>query len=62
MQSRHKRTTYAADASWSPPEAGTEGAPLDPADAADELASEEEADAAVCKSIYDDWDDDVIAL
>lgn len=65
-QSRHKRMTYEADASWSLQSAQEEvpQAVVDPADVADELAyEEEEADAAALeKSIYDDWDDDVIAL
>ena len=63
LQCRHKRTTYAADASWSHPEVKVECVSLDPADAADELASDEELDAAALeKTIYDDWDDDSIAL
>ena len=67
-QSRHKRTTYAADAKWSAQALNPEerrAVKVEPKLEAvvGELASEEEAHGAAHeKSIYDDWDEDEIAL
>jgi len=64
---RVKRATFEADASWKLQDAedlDSQGVSIEGGEQIlDELVSEEDTDAAAPgKSIYDDWDDDAIAL